>query len=110
MAKPYDRVINREALWQVLRMYDVGDKLLGGIKNMYIDSLACLRVKGGMSKWFRIDKGVRQGYIMSPWLFNVCMDAVMKEVKMGMEKRGVRFMEEGRKWNVDYLASCMQMT
>ena len=34
---------------------------------------------------------------MSPWLFNVCVDAVMKEVKMGMGRRGVRF-QEGRAW------------
>ena len=33
---------------------------------------------------------------MSPWLFNVYMDAVMKEVEMGMVRRGVRFQEEGR--------------
>ena len=30
------------------------------------------------------DSGVRQGYIIPPWLFIVYMDAVMKEVKMGM--------------------------
>ena len=46
LEKVYDRV-NREALWQVLRMYDVGGKLLSRIKNMYYDSLACVRVKGG---------------------------------------------------------------
>ena len=34
---------------------------------------------------------------MSPWLFNVYMGGVRKEVKMGMERKGVRFMEEGRK-------------
>ena len=33
--------INRKALWQVLRMYDVGGKLLSGIKSMYVNSLAC---------------------------------------------------------------------
>ena len=43
LEKAYERV-NREALWQVLKMYDVGDKLLGGIKSMYVDSLACVRV------------------------------------------------------------------
>ena len=32
--------------------------------------------------------------MISPWLFNVYMDAVMKEVKIGMESMGVRFMEE----------------
>ena len=34
-------------LWQVLRMYDLEGKLLSGIKSMYVDSLACVRVKGG---------------------------------------------------------------
>ena len=38
-----------------------------------------------MTECFRIDSGVRQGYIMSSQLFNVHMDAVMKEVKMEME-------------------------
>ena len=33
---------------------------------------------------------------MSPWFFNVYMDAVMKEVKMGMGRRRGRFLEEGR--------------
>ena len=49
LEKVYNRV-NREALWQMLRMYDVGGKLLSGIKSMYADSSACVRVKGGESK------------------------------------------------------------
>ena len=36
-------------------MYDVGGTLLGGIKTMYIDSLACVRVKRGVSERFMID-------------------------------------------------------
>ena len=44
LEKVYDRV-DREALWQVLRTYDVGGKFLSGIKSMYIDSSACVRVK-----------------------------------------------------------------
>ena len=32
----------RETLWQVLRMYDVEDKLLSGIKNMHVDNSACV--------------------------------------------------------------------
>ena len=35
-----------------------------------------------------------------PWLFNVYMDVVMKEEKMGMGKRGARFQEEGREWRL----------
>ena len=49
---------------------------------MYVYGLLCIRVKRG--EQFRIDSGVRQGCIMSPWLFNVYMDAAMKEVKMEM--------------------------
>ena len=58
-------------------MYDVEGKLLNGIKSMYIDSSACVRIKGGESEEFRIDSGVRQRSIMSPWLFNVYMDEGM---------------------------------
>ena len=45
LEKTYDRV-NREALCQVVRMYDVGGKLLYGIKSVYVNSRACVRVKG----------------------------------------------------------------
>ena len=89
LEKAYDRV-KREALWQMVRMYDVGGKLLNGIKSTYVDSSACVRVKGGASERFRIDSGMRQGCIMSPRLFNVYMDGVMKEVRMRMERRGVK--------------------
>ena len=37
---------------------------------------------------------------MSPWIFNVYMDAVMKEVKMGMRKRGMRCQEKGKEWRL----------
>ena len=37
---------------------------------------------------------------MSPWLFNVYMNGVMKEVKIGMGRRGMRFLENGRDWRL----------
>ena len=83
-----------------------GGKLLSGIKSMYVDSLACVEVKGGESECFRIDSGEREGCIMSPRHFNVYVDAVMKEVKMVMGGRGVRYHEEGREWRLP--GSCMQ--
>ena len=88
--KDFDRV-NREALWQVLKMYDVGGKLLNGIKSTYVNILACVRVKGGESECFRIKSGVRQGCIISPWLFNVYFEVV--EVKIWMGRKSVRFEE-----------------
>ena len=76
-------------------MYDVDGKLLNGIKSIYVNSLACVRLKGDESVCFRIDSGARQGCIMSPWLFNVYMDAVMK--------KGVRFQEDKREWRLPSL-------
>ena len=67
---------------------------------MYVDSSACVRVKGRESERFRIDSGVRQGFIMPPWVFDVYMNGVMKEVKMGMGRRRVSFLEDGREWRV----------
>ena len=62
LKKAYDWV-NWEALWQVLRMYDVGGKLLNGIKSMNVNILLCIRVKGGKSEFFlNIDSDVRQGF------------------------------------------------
>ena len=78
----------------------MGVKLLSGIKSKNVDSSAFVRVKDGESEWFRIDSEVRQGGIMSPWLFNVYMDAVLKKVKMGMGMKGVRFLEDDREWRL----------
>ena len=97
--KAYDRV-NREALWQVPRTYDVSDKLLNRFKSIYVGSLSCVRVSGGKIEFFRIDRGLRLGCIMSPQFFNLHMNPVMKEVKMRIGRIGVRFMEEMRKWRL----------
>ena len=39
-------------------MYDVGCELLSGIKSMYVDSLVCVRIKGGDSECLRNNRGV----------------------------------------------------
>ena len=54
LEKAYDRV-NRETHLQLLRMYDLGVKLLSGVRNMYVNRLACIRLKRGESKCFRIE-------------------------------------------------------
>ena len=89
----YDRV-NREALWQVLRKYDVGGKLLNAIKYMYIKSLGYVRVKEWESECSKIDTGVRQGCIMPPWLFNEYIHGCSDEG----DENGDR--EERREWRL----------
>ena len=50
----------------------------------------------GKGEWFRINISCHVGCIMSSGLFNVYMERMMKEDKMGIGIKGVRFLEEGR--------------
>ena len=50
------------------------------VKNFYIESRACVQVGNDMSAWFPVNVGLRQGCMMSPWLFNVYMDGVVRDV------------------------------
>ena len=82
LEKAYDKV-SRDRLWQVLESYGIQGGLLRAIQSMYLGSQACVRTSGKASGWFPITQGVRQGCVMSPWLFNVFMDGIMRET---MEK------------------------
>ena len=78
LEKAYDRV-DREDLWKVLRQYGVTGKLLEAVRSMYDGTSACVR-DGVLSDWFPIKSGVKQGCVMSPKLFNLYMDACVREV------------------------------
>ena len=58
LEKAYDRV-DREALWQVLRIYGIGGKVLKGIMSFYDGSKACVRVSGTESECFGVNVGWR---------------------------------------------------
>ena len=66
----YD-TIDRHGMWQMLRVYGVGGKLLTAVQSFYVESRACVRVGNDVSEWFPVNVGLRQGCVMSPWLFNV---------------------------------------
>ena len=53
------------------REYDDNDKLFNNIRGLHVNSLACVEVKWGTSESFRINSKVRQGYVVSPLLFNL---------------------------------------
>ena len=59
--------------------------------------------KRSASDWFSIDGVVKQGCIISPWLLNEYIDTMMKEVRIGMRRMGVKFIEEGRDWRLPTL-------
>ncbi len=83
-------------------MYDVGGKLLSAIKSSYEEASACVKIGGETSEHFEIKVGLRQGCVMSPWLFNIYMDDVMREVKGKVGEAGVRMHAEGRKWVLNF--------
>ncbi len=58
MEKVFDR-IDWEAMWYVLRMYEVGGKLPSGVKSFYKDKKSCVKVNGKMGESFRIHGVVR---------------------------------------------------
>ena len=66
--------VDRDAMWNVLRLYGIGGRLLRGVKNSYDGSKACVRVGNEVSEWFPVRVGLRQGCVMSPWLFNLYID------------------------------------
>ncbi len=57
----------------------MGGRLLDGVEAFYRDARTCVRVKGEMGECFKIKVCLRQGCVMSPWLFNVFMEGVVRE-------------------------------
>ena len=71
------------------------------LRPSYEGSEACVRVCREESEWFKVGVGLRQGCVMSPWLFNLFMDAVMKEVRERASDVGVKMWDARR--NSEYL-------
>jgi hypothetical protein len=89
LSKAFDSV-NREALWQLLELRGLSPALLARIKSLYRSCTASVQVKGHTSAPFPITTGVRQGCPMSPLLFNVFIDAVVRSVLRQHPQHGVR--------------------
>ena len=104
LEKAYDRV-DRDAMWCVLGMYGINGQLLKAVQSLYEKSEACVRVCREEGEWFEVGVGLRQGCVMSPWLFNLFMDAAMKEVREKEGDVGVTLRDERRniEWKVDWL-------
>jgi len=71
----------REALWKMMIKTGIPHKLVSIIKNMYDDTKCAVIIDGQLTDWFQVKVGVRQGCIMSPSLFNIFLECVMKELK-----------------------------
>ncbi|VDO86019.1 unnamed protein product [Schistosoma margrebowiei] len=75
--KAFDSV-DRRTLWKLLRHYGVPEKIVNTIRNSY-DGLQCKVVHGGqLTDAFQVRTGVRQGCLLSPFLFLLVVDWIMK--------------------------------
>ena len=78
LEKAYDR-IPKDKLWAVLLQYDIDGQLLTAINSLYMSSEVCVRVSSATTKPFRVSVGLRQGCSLSPILFLIYMDIIVKK-------------------------------
>ena len=69
MEKAHD-TIDRHGMWQMLRVYGVGGKLLRAVRSFYVDSRACVRVGNDVNEWLPVNVGLRclYGCLMHIWM------------------------------------------
>ncbi|KAK1805428.1 hypothetical protein P4O66_019744 [Electrophorus voltai] len=79
--KAFDNV-HRGSLWKVLRAYGIPQRFVNIFQNLYISSSCCVRTDDGYTDFFNIETGVKQGCILSPILFLLTVDYVMKKAMM----------------------------
>ena len=82
--------IHRESLWYILKAYNIPDKVIRIIKLFY-ENFECAVVDEGIqSEWFKVKTGVKQGCVMSGFLFLLAIDYVMKQTTKDQET-GIRW-------------------
>ena len=60
------------------------------LRNLYAGQEATLRTGHETTDWFQIGKGVRQGYIMSPCLFNLYAEYIMQNARLDEAQAGIK--------------------
>ena len=74
--KGFDSV-DHNTLWKIIQDMGIPDHLTCLLRNLFGGQEATARVEHGKIEWFQIGKGVRQGYILSPCLFNLHTEYIM---------------------------------
>ena len=82
-AKAFD-CVNHNKLWKILKEMEIPDHLICLLRNMYAGQEATVRTGHGTTDWFQIGKGVWQGCILSPCLFNLYAEYIMRNA--GLEE------------------------
>ena len=76
-AKAFD-CVDHNQLWKILKEIGIPDTLTCLLRNLYAGQEATVRTGHGITDWFQIGKGVCQGCILSPCLFNLYAEYIMR--------------------------------
>jgi hypothetical protein len=89
--------LHRDSLWKIMRHYGISQKLVNVTKLLYNDFKSAVIHENTLTDTFEVKTGVKQGCILSPFLFILAIDWLMKTTMKGTS-RGIR-------WN---LARCLE--
>ena len=90
-------------LWEIPKEMGIPDHLICLLRNLYAGQEATVRTGHGTTDWFQIGKGVCQGFILSPCLFNLYAEYIMRNAGLEEAQAGIKI--TGRN-----ITSDMQMT
>ena len=76
--------------WKILNETGIPDHLTCLLRNMYAGQEATVRTGHGITDWFQIGKGVRQGCILSPCLFNLYAEYIMRNARLDEAQAGIK--------------------
>ena len=88
-AKAFDSV-GHNKLWKILKEMGISDHLTCLLKNLYAGQKATVRTGHGTTDWFQIGKGVCQGCILSPCLFNLYAEYIMTNSGLEEAQAGIK--------------------
>ena len=97
-AKVFDYV-DHNKLWKILKEMGIPDYLTFFLRNLYAGQEATVRTGHGTTDWFQLGKGVCQGCILSPCLFNLYAEYIMRNAGMEEAQAGNKIAER----NINHL-------
>ena len=82
--------MDHNKLWEILKEMGIPDHLTCFLRNLYAGQEAKVRIGHGTADWFQIGKGVHQGCILSPCLFNFYAEYIMRNAGLEEEQAGIK--------------------
>ena len=77
--------MDHNKLWEIIQDIGILDHLTCLLRNLYEVQVARVRTEHGINDWLQIRKGVRQGCILSPCLFNLYAEYIMRNAGLDEE-------------------------